>query len=920
MRHTQLLTNFTPLFFLLTLSALLFATCAISNKPREISYVPEQDIPKTIAVMPTRLLPEKKDETGFQIEPGSEDEVFVGELVRGVINNQLTGKGYDTIPLNRVDRKLAASPKGKDWQSTPPKALCRILGAHGLVFPEIISATMLKTVAYDEYSVEVRITLFNQKGENLGSWTESASKRKIAIPTSVIGALATIAVAAMDEPAKKHMRLVIYDWGWKISQFMPDSPHGTDLPEVLSINTNVDKGIFGVKDEIKVELNAEKGLTCSFDLGDFKQGIPMHYSASGTYKGVYVIREGEQASSLPLTLHLAKPNGMERTWAETGAITIDAVAPPPPTNLTAVSGRQGISLSWSAPDSEDLNEFVVERSQKAVGNFEPIGNTKDLTYLDPKIAQGETYYYRIRSVDGLGNRSSSTRAKDITMPHFDVVKLPIQLTGALVRGTYRVEGTCTVPEGEVFNVGPGTRFKFSTGAKLVAKGAIMISGEKKHRVFLEGGKGIEIPAGGRALLIQAVFEGCDPCLKAHGGLLEATGLSLKGAGDVGIEIDGESLYALNEITVSGFKKGIVLDGGKGRMEKSTITKNHVGLTFLGGNSEIVNNNIFENRDLEISTGPKLVLDQNYLGSSNIEDLKLKGDILVASLLNAPYPKGSKVVLVDPKEITPEVIEAQFHKTKSEGIDAFKNRKFGDAYPFLKKALNLKEDREVYLYLAYTQMLLGDAAASEKTLVKGIDAFPYEVRLYQVYTRQLAAKGETEKALKLLDKALLMSPDDPTLKLLKGNLEGPAPVPEKPAIKKTQPSQKAGISAKDNKNVESLQSRGIAAFKEEKYTAAEELLSSSLSEKPDRETYLYLIYAQMRLAREAPLTTTLQNSIHDFPREVRFYRLYAKQLADKGQSKEALVQVKEGLKKHPNDIQLQMLNDYLEGILEGQGKK
>ena len=136
----------------------------------------------SVAVLPARLLPEKKDETGFQIRPGSEDEALIDHLVRGVINNQLTGKGYTTIPLARIDRQLDAS--GKDWRKTPPKELCNLLKATGLIYPEIISATMLKTVAYDEYSIEVRITLFDDRGENLGSWTESASKKKIAIPTS----------------------------------------------------------------------------------------------------------------------------------------------------------------------------------------------------------------------------------------------------------------------------------------------------------------------------------------------------------------------------------------------------------------------------------------------------------------------------------------------------------------------------------------------------------------------------------------------------------------------------------------------------------------------------------------------------------------------------------------------------------------
>jgi tetratricopeptide (TPR) repeat protein len=887
--------NFTSFVFLLLISITLFlSACGTTQKPKEISYVPEKDIPRTIAVMPARLLTDKTDEAGFQIKPGSEDETFVDNLVRGVINNQLTGKGYNTIPLARVDRRLASSPEGKDWQKTPPKALCRLLGANGLIFPEILSATMLKTVAYDEYSVEVRITLFNSQGENLGSWTESASKRKIALPTSAIGALATIAVAAMDEPAKKHMRLVIYDWGWKISQFMPDSPHGDELPEILLVNTNVDKGVFGTGEKIEVDLNAEKGLTCYFDLGDFKKNIPMHYTDGGTYKGAYTVREGEQATALPLTLHLVKSNGIERTWAETGTVTIDAVAPPPPADLVARSGKEGIALSWSSPGSDDLSEFLVERSEKAVGDFDALHKTKDLKYLDTQVSQGKRYYYRIRSVDRLGNRSAATRVRDLTMPYFDTVKLPTRMKGPLVPGTYSVEGACIVPEGETATVRPGTKFNFSPGARLVAKGSLAILGDARNRIFLEGKewKGIEIPTGGRVEISNAVMSGCSECLRAEGGLLVAATLSLKGSKGNCILAANGTPFELNGLSVSGFDEGVVIKGGKGRMEKSNITGNRVGLTFLGGNAEIVDNNIFGNSELEIRAGQKLVLDRNYLGADNTNDLKLKGDILVASLLSAPYPKGTNVVLVDKEEVTPKMMAARFEMHKAKGIAAFKKRRFGDAYQAFQKALTLREDREVYLYLAYTQMILGDASASEKTLAAGIEAFPYEVRLYQVYARQLAAKGETEKALALVDKALRMNPDDPTLKLIKRDLTG-APPPEKP-VTPTAPKQ-AKVQENDDQNAESLKSRGIDAFKAAQYTEAEKRLSDSLAIKPDREAYLYLIYAQTRLKRGDALSATLERSTRDYPEEVRFYRLYAKHLADRGETKEALSQAGRGLR-------------------------
>jgi tetratricopeptide (TPR) repeat protein len=166
----------------------------------------------------------------------------------------------------------------------------------------------------------------------------------------------------------------------------------------------------------------------------------------------------------------------------------------------------------------------------------------------------------------------------------------------------------------------------------------------------------------------------------------------------------------------------------------------------------------------------------------------------------------------------------------------------------------------------------------------------------------------------------MTPDDLTLKLIKRDLKGETPA-EKPKTLKS-PTSRKGPAPKNEPtaNAEELKSRGAEAFKAARYAEAEELLSSSLNIKPDRDAYLYLIYAQTRLGRDGPLTATLQESIQNFPEEVRFNRLYAKHLADKGQIKEALAQVAKGLQKHPGDLQLQMLEDFLKGEMKGRNKK
>jgi len=900
--------------------AFVLSACGTPKKPQKGIFIKEQEIPRKIAVLPVKYALKKKKDVSLEVEPGSEKGKFVANLVRGVIHNQLSGKGYATQPIDLVNRKLAASKGDKDWDTIPPKKLCKVLGVDGLVYPEIISATMMKAVAYDEYSIEARVKMANNKGETLGTWTESASKRKIAIPTSPLSVAATLLEAVLDESERKHMRLIVYDLGWKIAQFIPDSPHGKALPEVISVVTNVDKGTFAGGEEIEVVVNAEKDLTCTFDLGEFKKAIPMPYSEDGNYKGVYRIREGDKTSMAPIKIRMVKPNGVERIWVETGGtVTIDAIAPPPPKEMKGRASRQGVSLSWTLPETEDLNEFVVEKSDRPVGDFTLLAKTKDLNFLDPEVTQGSTHYYRVKSVDRIGNLSPPTKTVKMTMPFFDQVKLSDHLKGTLVPGTYLVEGESIVPVGEVLKIGPGSKLKFSPKARLVTKGVLKVTGSEERAAVFEGNgaRGIHVAPGGRAEISHASLNGCSPCLETQGGGIEVKSATIKGAGGDGVIIGQGTRFDLEDLLLGGFRRGILIDGGSGKIVGSTITKNDVGVEFASGALELINNNIFGNKEKEVLSRGKLILYDNYLGAATVKEAKLGGDILVKSLLDAPYPHGRKVVLVDEKDITPEVIEARFQKYKGKGIKAFTKRKFGDAHQYLSKAMSLKDDTEVYLYMAYTQMILGEEVNLEKTLEKAIKAFPYEVKLYQIYVKHLAAKGKKQEALSLLGKALKMNPDNETLKIMKQSLveppPSPPPVKEKPEEKKLPPPpKKEAAPKKDDNDFGKFKAQGIEDFKKRKFKEANKNLTKALSLKNDKEIYLYLAYTQMNLGQKPKLEKTLEKGIEAFPKEVRFYQIYAKHLAAAGETEKALSLIKKALKIEPDNKNLEFMREYLEG--------
>ena len=880
---------------LLCAMVLFLSSCFGQKKPQTISHVSEDKIPHRIAVLPAVYMAPENEDMSIGIKSGSEEEKFVTDLVRGVIHNQLAGKGYSTQPLGLVDRKLRSKGDGKAWLKMTLIDLSKLLGVDGLIFPEILSATMLKAVAYDEYSLEVLIKMYNRNGENLGNWSESASKRKIALPTSPIGALATIAEAALDEPAKKHMRLVAYDLGWKISQVLPDSAYEEAIPEILSVDSNIDKGVFAGGDKIEVDLNAEDGLTCTFDIGDFKKKIPMSPVSGGIYKGMYIVRKGDKTTSQPIEIHLAKPNGMERTWIETGgAVTIDAIAPPPPPKTKTKATREGIAISWGRPEKGNLNEFIIERSERPVGDFAVLNNTKDLSYLDAEVNQGKTYYYRVRSVDKIGNRSNPSKVKKSTVPFFDEVKLSSTPKGLLVPGLYSVTGTSIVEEGEVLKVGAGTKFRFLPGAKLVSKGVLLLHGSEKDSIIFEGAgwKGVHVAAKGRAEISHSNFKGCSPCLELKEGRLDVESVYLRGKGGSGFIAGEGGQFLLKDASVEGFKKGIVVNGARGKIEECTVTKNNFGLEFSEGELELTKNNIFGNFDQNLVSRQKLVIGNNFLGTDKVKDLKIQGDILIASLLDSPYPHGRKIILIDKADITPEKIEAVFQKKKAQGIKAFTGRRFGDAHQFLTEALSMKDDKDLYLYLAYTEMILGEEAKSERTLKKGIEKFPYEVKFYEVYGKSLATRGKKAEAILLLDKAITMNPDDRSLRIMKDSLLNPPG------------------SSGNAKEFIRLKVAGIDAFKKRDFKVAEKFLKDALSIGQDKEAYLYLVYAQMDIGNEEALEITLKKGIKDFPGESRFYQTYAKYLSSRGEIKKALTFVDKGLKANPNDKSLKMMKEYL----------
>jgi hypothetical protein len=725
------------------------------------SYAIEQEVPQIIAVLPASMEAAQAATDKGEIDP--EDAEFVCGLTRNVLHNHLAGKGYQPILMNVVDRKLHDHP---EWKTLEPKELCKLLGVRGVVYVDVSGWAMVNIAAIENFMLSAGARMVGASGREIGNWVETSDKHKFSIPTSLEGIAGTILGAFLSDSPQKQFRHVAYDWGWKMSQIMPDCIEGQSLPEIMLVDSNVDVGTFGVGDKVAVKVFAEKDLVGSFDIGGFRENIPLKVVGEGEYEGYYVVRENDRTKDQVLTVRMARLNGAEREWTEAEAlVSVDGVPPKKPVKTTFQAQNDGVHMDWSLPGGEEIAAFVIERNDRPVGQFAQMARIEDAWFVDGEVEQGSTYYYRIRSVDKARNLSKPCKPVEVVMPRFDELTISGELTGSLITGNYFVDGDASVPAGEVLTVMKGTKLTFSEGAGLIVRGKLLVKGDREAPVLFGGEKwrGVAVEPGGEAEIGHASFAGCAGMVTSSGKLLMD---SVDGKGDSG---DGVVLlggtFELSDVDLIGWAQGVVVIGGEGVLAKSTLTGNEIGVVYRAGELELDHNNIYGN-ERNIQADRQLAVRENFLGATKAAEARVSEKVILKSVLDAPHPDGRVIALMEDEDLSAEQIAKRFEGHKARGVELFNGRKYGDAYAELSKAVRYKADRDTYLYLAYTQMELGEANRAGKTLESGIEAFPYDYRLHQVYVRHLLAQGNDGRAMSVVDAALKFDPGNANLQFLK----------------------------------------------------------------------------------------------------------------------------------------------------------
>ena len=97
--------------------------------------------------------------------------------------------------------------------------------------------------------------------------------------------------------------------------------------------------------------------------------------------------------------------------AQAGDLTVnasaDTTAPATPTGLHVVSASPaGIELAWDAVGGDPtLYGYEIRRAEVSGGPYATVASTSGTSFTDTTVAEGETFYYVVRSVDTSFNRS-----------------------------------------------------------------------------------------------------------------------------------------------------------------------------------------------------------------------------------------------------------------------------------------------------------------------------------------------------------------------------------------------------------------------------------------------------------------------------------------------------------------------------------
>lgn len=758
------------------------SACAASQQGEKKSEIvlSSKELPRTVAVLPF----------------GNEtDEVGISGQVRKSFSNHFSSKPYQKIETYIVDEKIAQMEKttGKTVFDIAPQDAAKALDADGLLYGKVTDFKKVYALAYSQIGAEAEVWMVNARtGEEVFRFKEAVRYHEGGVPLSPIGVIITAVSSAMNIREIQRVR-VVNELGWKLNEKIPSPTDFKSIarPLIKEVVSTVKEGPFGKGKVFKVAMEGEKGLVAMFEIGGFKKGLPMKEIKDGQYLGEYLAVPGDNIKDAPVIAYLRRSTGEESLFVDiTGLLTIDTAPPPQVAGLNGRAFIDRLELSWNKIASTDLKGYRILRSAKPLSGYEEAGFVEEERFIDNTIKPGEVYYYRVAAEDSAKNEGEQSEAIKLSLRQ----KEPVVLTGeiktdtALSAGIYIVKGEVIVAKGVVLTVEPDAKFLFEKDASLKVLGKIIANGKKEEWIEFSPKtpentwNGVIIDSGD-ANLSFVKASGAKTAIKLINTPANIQNVIVEG-NDTGIHTTGAPSPNIAKSAIWHNSTGIFIESSQAAIRESDITQNKIGVQITKSSPVIKENNIFAN-DVNVENPPPppfdkggqggltVQLDNNFFGTVVYEEMRFKGAVKVAAVLDDKYPNGKPAsVVVNPYSLlSPEEKKVKVAELLVSAGKYFRERNFGKAAAQFEEALKLEESPTTYYYLALSYQGMEDNEKALGYLKKGVEKFPLDSNLSKAYGLLLYQLGRDEEAKAAIKEALRLNPGDKQVKFILERLEG-----------------------------------------------------------------------------------------------------------------------------------------------------
>lgn len=404
------------------LAALVLAGCGVDA---EIAPELTAEPPARVAILP------------FEAPDVDERGSLEMRFIRRIYHANWANLPFRDLPLEIVDHrlKLAGLDTLEAVKAAPPARLGELLGVDAVVHGHIESMSNIAPLIAFRRAMSGTFELVDcRSGKSLwkADYTESSWGGPLLESGQFIkgirnqiensGSLAFYKTA--DRLCRKIVETVppiekALDPAQFTPKFDPSVPVAVKFPSDRQIVPG---------DRIEVRFGGDPGCQASFDVGLYRQNVPMAEVAPGKYAGVYVVQVGDAFDSAPVRVEIRTAFDESATAEAPGlVVNVRARPPEPPAELALRVAGGEVVLNWKKPvpaenrgelqaPPSDAVAFTVLRAYDAPLAFTEVGEVRGATEWREPAPQGRTAFYQVLALDAQGNRSYPTPTVSTTEP------------------------------------------------------------------------------------------------------------------------------------------------------------------------------------------------------------------------------------------------------------------------------------------------------------------------------------------------------------------------------------------------------------------------------------------------------------------------------------------------------------------------